>query len=1177
MRVLILSIARFGLAVCLSCGCGVLIQTDDGQARAHLTSSSSGSSAGTTTRGGPGVPWKKLRLGLAIAGITAGLALVVLGVILPIFVGDMVTKGITDAAVLDPQKFSDSAAHNFYNQTTHQDFYLFNITNLFAVLTKGDTPDWRTVGPIRTIRYPNRYDVQWDTGNSRVSYRWLDTFEVFESDKWLLSQPIIGPNAFYFGLGAQVMSTFLSTMTYGNDVANHPPVVDFPGRYVNDQASVTGFFSQKVLGPQIATTFSDVTNSALLSQVRLATTIFYTQVLAGFGLPMASVLGDWVVGTNFCNALGSAATACLVMFYGFELNTPITDPTPAAFGGTGAPLGVGLACSNALAVAEQFFNTTGEFGCASKAGLARWGALAANQALCLTLTADATAYASCNQQSISLAMGIAVGLTMTFDASNPFAVMLPDIIRLAEWIKKMVTGDLATDATAQAAERVVAAAITGAIQQAYGTVAGLGGTPFNGAYGADLNAVTAAFTVSSFADMGALQFGSGALVAILDDSFTTGWAGSGNGKSTTDLDPTVHLNVPAGPSDPEPLEFQAGIKYYIAHNGAPTGTDLWPAGADQSTLWQTNPSLLYADGASATTLHNLNVAQTKAMFGVLLTATGYPGLIGVLQKMTGTYAYVFQMTFEASYLASAPDPNDPVAVGMAKMTAAGAGVMAAVPAVNAKYRELCETSGGMLNRTDTQSFITTSNWFAVWTYLYLYMANELTGTLAQLDPTTGIAVQNSGMFSRSTVGELLFGSNTAPRFQAIPPIAGVLLNSDNYNAQLDADRAANQGRLYVTDTGHANINNVGQWIEYKGVAQYRYNCELIDPRNKMGCNETIGTPIANNYTTWGAPSVIAGSGGSTQIGPFKEKVEDRQPSLKFYVNELKRTVTAEYKYDVNIRGIDMRRYGLWEALTDSEFVTPNPEKNDAVWKQANVPKGLFSLAPVNGGLPIFVSLPMFGLSNPGEINAGSLLNGKNFSENYVPALHDTFLDIESLSGFTMNGAKRLQANFRVTRHEYFTTTSPADETPISMGGTSPYPAKFPPGYTSHPLVANSPLVGLDLTMNGGINMHYNNLFANGREEMYRQCTHAHAACATASCTVVVCCASVLIVPRFVCLCAPQFLCTGVTFTTRSARTTRPNSARRSRPSKAHEQPHKACARRVSLSDPSWPLHPRLPW
>ena len=1085
------------------------------------------------------MPWKKLRLGLAIAGITAGVALVVLGVVLPYVVGDMVKKGITDAAILDPSKFSDSAAHNFVNQTTHQDFYLFNITNLFAVLTKGDTPDWRTVGPVRTIRYPNRYDVQWDTANSRVSYRWLDTFEVFEDDKWMLNQTIIGPNAFYFGLGASVMSTFISTMTYAPlvgplHVGDFPPVVDFPGRYLNDQASVTGFFGQKVLAPQIATTFTDVTTSGLLSQVRLATTIFYTQVLAGFivnpggmfGLTMNNVLTKWVAGVNFCVGLPIEAP-CLNLFYGFELNTTVTDPTP---GGSGATLGVALVCSNAVDVATQFFNSTGQWGCASKAGLSKWGALAANQALCATPAAPA----SCNQVSIGLATNIALGLGMSFNPTSPadlFGIMLPDVIRMAEWIKKMVTGDLRVNPVAQAAERVVAAAISGAISTAFPAF------QFNQAYGPDLPTVQAHYTVNSFADIGALQFGTGALVAILNDTFTPGWAYNGNGKSTTDMDPTVHLNVPAGPSDPEPLEFQAGISYYIRHNTAPAGTTQWPAGADQYPLWQTNPSLLYSSG---TTLYNLNVAQTKTLFDLLLTSTGYPGLIAVLQQITLTYASTLPQH----------------------------GVAAAVNAANGMYKQLCETPGGLLNKTDTQALITTTNWFAVWAYLYLYMANELTGTLAQLDPASGVAVQNSGMFARSTVGELLFGSSKAPRFQAVPPIAGVLLNSDNYAAQLDADRAANQGRLYITDTGHANIDTVGQWIEYKGVAQYRYNCELIDPRNKMACNDTINSHtsvVANNYTTWGAPSVIAGSGGSNQIGPFKEKTEDRVKSLNFYVNELKRTVTAEYKYDVNIRGIDMRRYGLYEALIDEGYVTPNPEKNDPVWKQANVPKGLFTLAPVNGGLPLFVSLPMFGLSNPGEINSGSLLNGRNFSDNYVPELHDTFLDIESLSGFTMNGAKRLQASFRATRHEYFTTTLLADETPISLGGTSPYPAKFPPGYIANPYVAASgAATGLDLTRNGGINFHYNNLFANGREEMYRQCTQ-HTAHPRAPPPVV------LRVAHFlcgVCLLCSQFLCIGLTSMTRSAMTMRPSSKRRSRPSRAHAQQHKACALRGWRSDPS---------
>jgi hypothetical protein len=66
----------------------------------------------------------------------------------------------------------------------------------------------------------------------------------------------------------------------------------------------------------------------------------------------------------------------------------------------------------------------------------------------------------------------------------------------------------------------------------------------------------------------------------------------------------------------------------------------------------------------------------------------------------------------------------------------------------------------MLARADVQSFITRTNWYAVWSYLYNYVGNELSGSLAQLDPNTGLTPQNNGLFTKMTVSQMLFGQYT---------------------------------------------------------------------------------------------------------------------------------------------------------------------------------------------------------------------------------------------------------------------------------------------------------------------------------------------------------------------------------------------------------------------------------
>ena len=310
---------------------------------------------------------------------------------------------------------------------------------------------------------------------------------------------------------------------------------------------------------------------------------------------------------------------------------------------------------------------------------------------------------------------------------------------------------------------------------------------------------------------------------------------------------------------------------------------------------------------------------------------------------------------------------------------------------------------------------------------------------------------------------MLFGDYQA-RFPgvAIPAIAGPLLGSKPYQQLLDEDYLAHPlGRQWAQNTGHADLEHVGQWIAYEGTAQYEYNCELVDPSSKLTCATPQGRG-ANNWRVWHGNATIAGTGPSTQVAPWKESTEDRPQYLEFYVTELKRAVKVEYKSDREVKGIDVRRYGLFEALTNVSYVEDNQEKNAEKWRQANVPDGLFSQSSVKGGVPAFASLPHFGLARPGEINPGATCNYSSCSEWFIPAIHETFIDVNPLTGIVLNGAKRLQANFRISAQEYFTGNYSSALFP------SGYPEAYPAGYDRAALPAQ-------LQNPGGLNYHYNNL------------------------------------------------------------------------------------------------------
>ena len=876
---------------------------------------------------------------------------------------------------------------------------------------------------------------------------------------------MIAPNAFYFGLGAQVMTSVISSLDAalgGHPSVASPPVSRFPGGYLNEQLSVLGFLGSQVIPTMLTGAFVG-NNSALIEELRGAGTVFYAAYMqaavgAMIAAPLAftymDVMASWANKSVAVPTIGSLSSADPAHFFGFELPTP-------------------LLTTNSALVAANLWNASNPYSFASASGLQnQWAVLSANTAACAA-AGSVPSSASC-VAAVTKGSEMAAGLGMLLGpAGDPYQFVV-DLASIGAWLSTITTSALPGTTLGNAFQKTVCDAIAAQVanlKALYG-----GATPFAAYYVPTL----ADYQPTTWAEVAALQFGTGIIVAMLssssDASVGPALLGHGRGLSLSYMDRTASLNFAS--LEPEPFEFTAGIRYYLDHRLAVSDAvaATWPAGADQKPLWTANPALLWADYASDV-LINLNVAQSVALFDLLLNpaykSQMYGGMVGVLEQIVGAYAGAFATAYRAAYVANFTVTHDDT---LASLFATPAANTAAIAAADAAYT--AASAVAPLVYPNVRVVITRTNWYAVWSYLYNYLGHEMSGSLAQLD-SMGIAPQNSGLFMRLSVQEMLFGQTTA-RFGAsavAPPIAGVQMGSKPLAQILAADSAAHLGRLYVTDTGHANIDTVGEWVEYEGVAKYQYNCELVDPRRRGECSTPAGA-FANNFKIWGANETIAGSGSSAQIGPFKEGDAQRPAQLQFYVSELKKVVVAEYKSDVDIKGISLRRYGLYEALIDAAYVTPNPLKDEAVWWQGTgpdvVPRGLFNLASANGGLPVHVSLPYFGLSNAGAINANMTCDGLAFSANYQPAAHDTYLDMEPLSGITMNGAKRLQAAFKATAQEYYTGAHPA------------YPAAYPANYSVDPRVLASPATGANFLAPAGLTYMWNHLFAasSGRETMY---------------------------------------------------------------------------------------------
>jgi lysosome membrane protein 2 len=166
-------------------------------------------------------------------------------------------------------------------------------------------------------------------------------------------------------------------------------------------------------------------------------------------------------------------------------------------------------------------------------------------------------------------------------------------------------------------------------------------------------------------------------------------------------------------------------------------------------------------------------------------------------------------------------------------------------------------------------------------------------------------------------------------------------------------------------TGSDNIDNVKQFVRWNGLS------------------------VVSG--TWVTDEVITGT-DATQFHPDVNKDE----TLKAFVSDILRVVDLVYKEERTVEGIDLYRFIL---------------ANSVLGLNANYYQSIRGLANMTSaiGAPLFLSKPHFLDAEAGKTSA--LVTG--LSQNREE--HDTFIDVEPLTGATLSARKRLQLNFNVTQ------------------------------------------------------------------------------------------------------------------------------------------------------------------
>ncbi|MFX1392409.1 MAG: hypothetical protein ACFFAH_02440 [Promethearchaeota archaeon] len=228
---------------------------------------------------------------------------------------------------------------------------------------------------------------------------------------------------------------------------------------------------------------------------------------------------------------------------------------------------------------------------------------------------------------------------------------------------------------------------------------------------------------------------------------------------------------------------------------------------------------------------------------------------------------------------------------------------------------------------------------------------------------------NSGLIVRRSAEEWLFEANDT----------AVNIHSQYYqrdfdrsvirtfeNPQNTAEAEEFNTPSMTVKTGEGDIEDVGQIIEYNG-------------------QETINI--------WAEPIKVEGTNGM-QYGPDVSS----EDTLKVFSKDLMRVVELEYDEPAEIYNIDLLRF---------EFSEDTFKANPTYLMETS----LINLAPVEKyrNVPVRVSKPHF---LGAEVSIQTGVNGMKPNSD----IHDTYIDIEPLTGLTMNARQCAQLNFELSNY-----------------------------------------------------------------------------------------------------------------------------------------------------------------
>lgn len=238
---------------------------------------------------------------------------------LPAIIESVIRKTLEKNLIMETGLMSESSYNKFVNNSDEKiAYYIWNITNAREVLLYGDKPIAQEVGPINTIHWKYRFDIN-ETVSDRLRYKQVDTYEVLDDgSREKLNLPVISINILYMGgMAALTRATYFNASNPAPHIAIAKNLDD-----TNFNAYIVGVQTL----PTIASQFLDP-QQTLLSSFRVLALPSYLQaavqtISARLNISSQSVMGGWGTNTTF-----SALDPALVPFTGFNLPGVLSKPT----------------------------------------------------------------------------------------------------------------------------------------------------------------------------------------------------------------------------------------------------------------------------------------------------------------------------------------------------------------------------------------------------------------------------------------------------------------------------------------------------------------------------------------------------------------------------------------------------------------------------------------------------------------------------------------------------------------------------------------------------------------------------------------------------------------------------------------------------------------------------------